>query len=97
MLLTLLGNVEINSSNPGTDTIQGPNVVMYDEALYYNCYNRAAVCRFNLTSKSVTSVQLPAGTRWVVPLDRAFNKTLELHLSSLHFLKIQLQRRLLQS
>ncbi|XP_056907912.1 olfactomedin-4-like isoform X1 [Takifugu flavidus] len=58
------GNVEISSSNPGTDTIQGPNVVLYGEALYYNCYNRAAVCRFNLTSKSVTSVQLPAGTRY---------------------------------
>lgn len=64
----LIGNVEIISSNPGTNTIQGPNVVMYGEALYYNCYNRPAVCRFNLTSKSVTSVQLPVGTRWDVLL-----------------------------
>uniref|UniRef100_H3CHF8 Si:ch211-194m7.5 n=1 Tax=Tetraodon nigroviridis TaxID=99883 RepID=H3CHF8_TETNG len=48
------GNVLINSANPTTNTIQGPNVVMYEEALYYNCYNEPAVCRFNLTTKSVS-------------------------------------------
>ncbi|KAF3689230.1 Olfactomedin-4 [Channa argus] len=58
------GNVQIHSSNPTTNTIQGPNVVMYGEALYYNCYNQDAVCRFNLTSKTVTTVQLPKGTRY---------------------------------
>ncbi|KAJ4937998.1 hypothetical protein JOQ06_002625 [Pogonophryne albipinna] len=56
------GNVLISPSNPTTNTIQGPNVVLYGEALYYNCYNQAAVCRFNLTSKTVTTVQLPKGT-----------------------------------
>uniref|UniRef100_A0A3B5MVX9 Si:ch211-194m7.3 n=1 Tax=Xiphophorus couchianus TaxID=32473 RepID=A0A3B5MVX9_9TELE len=55
--------IGIASSNPTTNTIQGPNNVLYGSALYYNCYNRDAVCRFNLTSKSVTSVQLPKGTR----------------------------------
>uniref|UniRef100_A0A672Z0A3 Olfactomedin-4-like n=1 Tax=Sphaeramia orbicularis TaxID=375764 RepID=A0A672Z0A3_9TELE len=30
------GNVMIHSSNPTTNTVQGPNVVMYGEALYYN-------------------------------------------------------------
>lgn len=58
------GNVQIHSSNPTTNTIQGPNVVMYGEALYYNCYNQDTVCRFNLTSKSVTTLQLPKGTRY---------------------------------
>lgn len=58
------GNVLIHSSNPTTNTIQGPNVVLYGEALYYNCYNQDAVCRFNLTSKTVTNVQLPKGTRF---------------------------------
>ncbi|XP_071750811.2 olfactomedin-4-like [Centroberyx gerrardi] len=58
------GNVQIHSSNPTTDTIQGPSAVLYGEALYYGCYNRDAVCRFNLTTKSVTSVQLPKGTRF---------------------------------
>ncbi|KAK2841711.1 hypothetical protein Q5P01_011911 [Channa striata] len=58
------GNVQIHSSNPTTNTIQGPNVVMYGEALYYNCYNLDTVCRFNLTSKTVTTVQLPRGTRY---------------------------------
>lgn len=58
------GNVLIHSSNPTTNTIQGPNVVMYGEALYYNCYNKDAVCRFNLTTKTVTTLQLPKGTRF---------------------------------
>ncbi|XP_070828065.1 olfactomedin-4-like [Chaetodon trifascialis] len=58
------GNVEIDSSNPTTNTIQGPNVVLYGDALYYNCYNQDAVCRFNLSSKAVTTLQLPKGTRF---------------------------------
>ncbi|KAJ0029536.1 hypothetical protein NQD34_004533 [Periophthalmus magnuspinnatus] len=58
------GNVIIHASNPATNTVQGPNVVMYAGALYYNCYNLDAVCRFNLTSKTVTNVPLPKGTRF---------------------------------
>ncbi|GAA6221232.1 olfactomedin-4-like [Lates japonicus] len=58
------GNVQIHSSNPTTNTIQGPNVVLYGGALYYNCYNQDAVCRFNLTTKSITTLQLPKGTRF---------------------------------
>lgn len=58
------GNVQIHSSNPTTNTIQGPNVVMYGEALYYNCYNQDFVCRFNLTAKTVSNLQLPKGTRY---------------------------------
>ncbi|KAM9351952.1 olfactomedin-4-like [Symphorus nematophorus] len=58
------GNVQIHSSNPTTNTIQGPNVVLYGDALYYNCYNQHDVCRFNLTTKTVTTLQLPEGTRY---------------------------------
>ncbi|XP_040894423.1 olfactomedin-4-like [Toxotes jaculatrix] len=58
------GNIQIHSSNPTTNTIQGPNVVLYAGALYYNCYNLDAVCRFNLTTKTVTTLQLPKGTRY---------------------------------
>ncbi|XP_037539300.1 olfactomedin-4-like [Nematolebias whitei] len=58
------GNVLIHPSNPTTNTIQGPNVVLYGGALYYNCYNKDAVCRFNLTTKSITTLQLPKGTRY---------------------------------
>ncbi|XP_041794831.1 olfactomedin-4-like [Chelmon rostratus] len=58
------GDVQIHSSNPTTNTIQGPNVVLYGGALYYNCYNQDAVCRFNLTTKAVTTLQLPKGTRF---------------------------------
>ncbi|XP_045892279.1 olfactomedin-4-like [Micropterus dolomieu] len=62
--LSIPGNVQIHSSNPTTNTIQGPNVVLYGEALYYNCYNQDAVCRFNLTTKTITTLQLPKGTRF---------------------------------
>ncbi|KAG9272023.1 olfactomedin-4-like [Astyanax mexicanus] len=49
----------IAPSNPTTNTIQGPNVVMYGDAVYYNCYNSPSVCRFNMTSRTVTNVALP--------------------------------------
>ncbi|KAM4553254.1 olfactomedin-4-like [Fundulus diaphanus] len=58
------GNIQISSSNPTTNTVQGPNNVLYGGALYYNCYNQDAVCRFNLTTKIVTNVKLPKGTRY---------------------------------
>ncbi|XP_061877553.1 olfactomedin-4-like isoform X2 [Entelurus aequoreus] len=57
-------NFQINPSNPTTNTVQGPNVVLYGKALYYNCYNKDDVCRFNLTSKTVSTLQLPKGTRY---------------------------------
>ncbi|XP_029952995.1 olfactomedin-4 [Salarias fasciatus] len=58
------GNVDIHPSNPTTNTIQGPNNVLYRGALYYNCYNQPEVCRFNLTTKKVTNFRLPEGTRY---------------------------------
>ncbi|XP_068580105.1 olfactomedin-4-like [Cebidichthys violaceus] len=61
---TSAGNVQINPTNPTTNTIQGPNVVLYGGALYYNCYNQDSICRFHLTNKTVVNVQLPKGTRF---------------------------------
>ncbi|XP_023151120.1 olfactomedin-4-like [Amphiprion ocellaris] len=61
---TNIANVLISSSNPTTNTIQGPNVVLYGGSLYYNCYNQRQVCRFHLTTKTVTNVNLPQGTRY---------------------------------
>ncbi|XP_059191797.1 olfactomedin-4-like isoform X3 [Centropristis striata] len=58
------GNAQISGSNPTTNTIQGPNAVMYGGALYYNCYNQDAVCRFNITDKTVSTLQLPKDTRY---------------------------------
>ncbi|XP_068168775.1 olfactomedin-4-like isoform X2 [Antennarius striatus] len=58
------GNTLIHTANPTTNTIQGPNAVLYGEALYYNCYNQDAVCRFNLTAKTVINLKLPPGTRY---------------------------------
>ncbi|XP_058623920.1 olfactomedin-4-like isoform X2 [Onychostoma macrolepis] len=52
----------ISSSNPTTNTIQGPNMVMYGNVLYYNCYYTYSVCQFNLTTESVSTVALPSDT-----------------------------------
>ncbi|XP_016113789.1 olfactomedin-4-like [Sinocyclocheilus grahami] len=52
----------ISSSNPTTNTIQGSNMVMYANALYYNCYNTYYVCQFNLTTRAVSTVALPSDT-----------------------------------
>ncbi|KAK2867072.1 hypothetical protein QQF64_022739 [Cirrhinus molitorella] len=52
----------ISSSNPTTNTIQGSNMVMYANALYYNCYNTYSVCQFNLTTRAVSTVALPSDT-----------------------------------
>uniref|UniRef100_A0A8C2FA30 Olfactomedin-4-like n=1 Tax=Cyprinus carpio TaxID=7962 RepID=A0A8C2FA30_CYPCA len=52
----------ISNSNPTTNTIQGPNMVMYSNALYYNCYNTYSVCRFNMTTRAISTVALPSDT-----------------------------------
>ncbi|XP_016324652.1 olfactomedin-4-like [Sinocyclocheilus anshuiensis] len=52
----------ISSSNPTTNTIQGPNMVMYANALYYNCYYSYSVCQFNMTTRSISTVALPSDT-----------------------------------
>ncbi|KAL4613695.1 olfactomedin-4-like [Arapaima gigas] len=54
------GDVTIASSNPTTNTVQGPNAVLYGDALYYNCYNSPSVCRFNMSARTVSTVALPA-------------------------------------
>ncbi|MBN3298201.1 OLFM4 protein, partial [Amia calva] len=53
------GDVTITASNPTTNSLIGPGSVMYDNALYYNCYNYPKVCRFDMTTKSIHSVELP--------------------------------------
>ncbi|KAM9808375.1 olfactomedin-4-like [Neosynchiropus ocellatus] len=58
------GNVQIHSSNPTTNTIQGPNVVVFAGALYYNCYNQGTVCRLDLITKDISTVKLPEDTRY---------------------------------
>ncbi|KAG7329520.1 hypothetical protein KOW79_007694 [Hemibagrus wyckioides] len=49
----------IASSNPTTNTIIGPNVVQYGDALYYGCYNTPSVCRFNISTRTITNTPLP--------------------------------------
>ncbi|XP_043083297.1 olfactomedin-4 [Puntigrus tetrazona] len=52
----------ISGSNPTTNTIQGSNMVVYANALYYNCYNTYSVCQFNMTTRAVSTVALPSDT-----------------------------------
>ncbi|KAK9952179.1 hypothetical protein ABG768_018032 [Culter alburnus] len=49
----------ISSSNPTTNTIQGSNMVMYGNMLYYNCYYAYSVCQFNMATRAVSTVALP--------------------------------------
>ncbi|XP_061101946.1 olfactomedin-4-like [Conger conger] len=51
-------DVLISSSNPTTNTVQGPNVAMYENALYYSCYNSPTLCRFNMTARTITTTAL---------------------------------------
>ncbi|KAL1247361.1 hypothetical protein QQF64_022737 [Cirrhinus molitorella] len=52
----------ISNSNPTTNTIQGSNMVMYANALYYNCYYTYSVCQFNMATRTVSTVALPSDT-----------------------------------
>uniref|UniRef100_A0A8C1UZB7 Si:ch211-194m7.5 n=1 Tax=Cyprinus carpio TaxID=7962 RepID=A0A8C1UZB7_CYPCA len=52
----------IASSNPTTNTIQGSNMVMYANTLYYNCYYKYSVCQFNLSTRAISTVALPSDT-----------------------------------
>ncbi|XP_071345388.1 olfactomedin-like [Trachinotus anak] len=47
------------SSYTHADAIEGPSAVLYGEALYYNCYRSADVCRYDLNSSIVKRVTLP--------------------------------------
>uniref|UniRef100_A0A3Q4GNI0 Olfactomedin-4-like n=1 Tax=Neolamprologus brichardi TaxID=32507 RepID=A0A3Q4GNI0_NEOBR len=44
-------------SHPSTN--EGPNAVLYGEALYYHCYRSADVCRYDLETNEVKRVTLP--------------------------------------
>uniref|UniRef100_A0A669D7X6 Olfactomedin-like domain-containing protein n=1 Tax=Oreochromis niloticus TaxID=8128 RepID=A0A669D7X6_ORENI len=44
-------------SDPSTN--EGPNAVLYGEALYYHCYRSADVCRYDLEANEVKRVTLP--------------------------------------
>ncbi|XP_041047778.1 olfactomedin-4 [Carcharodon carcharias] len=59
--LTAKSNIDISvkSSYTATNAIQGPGVVVYNNSLYYNCYNSGQMCRFNIATKGITNVVLP--------------------------------------
>uniref|UniRef100_A0A3P9CFK4 Olfactomedin n=1 Tax=Maylandia zebra TaxID=106582 RepID=A0A3P9CFK4_9CICH len=44
-------------SHPSTN--EGPNAVLYGEALYYHCYRSADICRYDLEANEVKRVTLP--------------------------------------
>ncbi|XP_039902937.1 olfactomedin-like [Simochromis diagramma] len=47
------------SSYSHRNAIEGPSAVLYGEALYYNCYRSADVCRYDLETHKVKRVTLP--------------------------------------
>ncbi|XP_040893425.1 olfactomedin-like isoform X2 [Toxotes jaculatrix] len=47
------------SSYTDTNAIEGPNAVLYGEALYYHCYRSADICRYDLNTNNVQRVTLP--------------------------------------
>ncbi|MEQ2217901.1 hypothetical protein XENOCAPTIV_025825, partial [Xenoophorus captivus] len=46
-------------SHSHANAIEGPSGVLYGEALYYNCYRSADVCRYDLKTNTVKRVTLP--------------------------------------
>ncbi|XP_066505560.1 olfactomedin-4-like [Hoplias malabaricus] len=58
----------IASSYTHADAVQGPGTIMYNGVVYYQCYNKAEVCSFNLQTKEHRRVKLPdAGVNNVFP------------------------------
>ncbi|XP_022062507.2 olfactomedin-like [Acanthochromis polyacanthus] len=49
----------ITSSYSDRSTVEGPGSVLYGEALYYNCYRSADICRYDLNTQQVHRVTLP--------------------------------------
>ncbi|XP_030587771.1 olfactomedin-like [Archocentrus centrarchus] len=47
------------SSHSHPNAIEGPSAVLYGEALYYNCYRSADICRYDLKTNEVKRVTLP--------------------------------------
>ncbi|XP_078067227.1 olfactomedin-4-like [Mustelus asterias] len=54
LMKTTHKDVSFQTHNP-----QGSNGLMYGNAYYYNCYNLGKLCRFNMTTHTVISVNLP--------------------------------------
>ncbi|KAM3870022.1 olfactomedin-4-like [Diretmus argenteus] len=59
MSATKVQNFPIAPVTNHANSIEGPSGVLYGDAFYYHCYRSADVCRYNLTSKTVTRVTLP--------------------------------------
>uniref|UniRef100_UPI00398EE75A olfactomedin-4-like n=1 Tax=Pristiophorus japonicus TaxID=55135 RepID=UPI00398EE75A len=59
--LTAKSNIDITVKPAYTsvNAIQGPGVVVYNNSLYYNCYNTGQMCRFEIQTKDITNVVLP--------------------------------------
>ncbi|XP_030645455.1 olfactomedin-4-like [Chanos chanos] len=49
----------VASSYTGADAIQGPGTVLYGGAVYYQCYNKDEICRYDLESEETKRLTLP--------------------------------------
>ncbi|KAL4623492.1 olfactomedin-like [Arapaima gigas] len=52
-------DIAVASSYSQPNAIQGPGTVLYDEALFYQCYTKGELCRYDLTTKSTIRKVLP--------------------------------------
>ncbi|MGH0123695.1 UNVERIFIED_CONTAM: hypothetical protein FKN15_028926 [Acipenser sinensis] len=52
-------DITVTSSATTTNSIMGPGSVIYNNAYYYNCYSSSRVCRFDLTYKNISTIELP--------------------------------------
>ncbi|KAK6477229.1 olfactomedin-4-like [Huso huso] len=52
-------DITVTSSTTITNSIMGPGSVIYNNAYYYNCYSSSLVCRFDLTYKNISTMELP--------------------------------------
>ncbi|MBN3298203.1 OLFM4 protein, partial [Amia calva] len=46
-------------SYSSTNAIQGPGTILYDGALYYNCYNTGNLCKYDLKTQTIINAPLP--------------------------------------
>ncbi|XP_018594807.2 olfactomedin-like [Scleropages formosus] len=52
-------DIAVAPSYSHTNAIQGPGTLLYDEAVFYQCYNTGELCRYDLSTKATIRKSLP--------------------------------------
>ncbi|MBN3298200.1 OLFM4 protein, partial [Amia calva] len=51
--------ITVRPSYSYTNAIQGPGTILYDGALYYNCYRSPNLCKYDLNTETIIEAPLP--------------------------------------